>query len=81
MLSAKPICLKPNIIIPREFYMHIAAGLDMWHLSSIMPTLLVSDIQGPCLNLKTVFPCMGIPMLKIRWSRDRFIFNMGSLYR
>ena len=23
----------------------------------------------------------GIPVLKIRWSRDRRIFNMGILYR
>ena len=33
---------------------------------------------GPSLNIKTVFPmCMGVPMLKIRRSRDRLIFNMG----
>ena len=32
---------------------------------------------GPHLNIKTVFPRYGIPMLKIRWSRDRLIFNMG----
>ena len=25
----------------------------------------------------TVFPCMGIPMLKTRRSQDRLIFNMG----
>ena len=34
---------------------------------------------GPHLNKKTVFPGMGIPMLKIRWLRDRLIFNMGIL--
>ena len=28
-------------------------------------------------GIKTVFPGMGIPMLKIRRSRDRLIFNMG----
>ena len=28
-------------------------------------------------NIKTVFPGMGIPMLNIRRSRDRLIFNMG----
>ena len=28
-------------------------------------------------NQNPVFPGMGIPMLKIRWSRDRLIFNMG----
>ena len=32
---------------------------------------------GPCLNIKTVFPGMDIPMLKIRRSQDRLIFNMG----
>ena len=33
------------------------------------------------LNKKTVFPGIGIPMLKISRSWDRLIFNMGSLYR
>ena len=32
---------------------------------------------GPRLNIKTVFPRYGIPMLKIRRLRDRLIFNMG----
>ena len=32
---------------------------------------------GPRLNIKTVFPRYGIPMLKKRRSRDRLIFNMG----
>ena len=32
---------------------------------------------GPCLNIKTIFPRIGIPMLKIRRSWDRLIFNMG----
>ena len=32
---------------------------------------------GPCFNIKTVFPRYGIPILKIRRSRDRLIFNMG----
>ena len=32
---------------------------------------------GSCLNIKTIFPRMGIPMLKIRRSWDRLIFNMG----
>ena len=35
--------------------------------------------SGPRLNIKTVFPGMGIPMLKIRWSQDLLIFNMGIL--
>ena len=37
----------------------------------------LSTAPGPCLNIKTVFPGMGIPMLKIRRSQDRLIFNMG----
>ena len=32
---------------------------------------------GPHLNIKTAFPRYGIPMLKIRRSRDRLIVNMG----
>ena len=32
---------------------------------------------GPHLNIKTLFPGMEIPMLKIRRSQDRLIFNMG----
>ena len=31
----------------------------------------------PHFNIKTAFPRYGIPMLKIRRSRDRLIFNMG----
>ena len=37
----------------------------------------VSAWPGSRLNIKTVFPGMGIPMLKITRSRDRPIFNMG----
>ena len=32
---------------------------------------------GSRLNIKTIFPRYGIPMSKIRRSRDRLIFNMG----
>ena len=32
---------------------------------------------GPRLNIKTIFPVMGTPMLKIRRSRDCLNFNMG----
>ena len=32
---------------------------------------------GPRLNIKMVFPGMGNPMLKIRWSQDCLILNMG----
>ena len=33
--------------------------------------------SGPRVNIKTTFPGMGIPMLKITRSWDRLIFNMG----
>ena len=36
----------------------------------------ITCIQGP-VSLWTVFPGYGIPILKIRRSRDRLIFNMG----
>ena len=32
---------------------------------------------GSCLNIKTVFPDMGISVIKIRWSQDHLIFIMG----
>ena len=32
--------------------------------------------SGPRLNIDTVFPNMGIPVLKIRRLRDRIILNM-----
>ena len=31
--------------------------------------------SGPCFNIKTVFPGMGILMLKIRWSGNHVILN------
>ena len=33
--------------------------------------------SGPCQNIKTVFPSIGIPMLKIRRSQHSLIFNVG----
>ena len=39
--------------------------------------ILLKRRPGPSLNIKTVFPGYGIPMLKIRRSQDRLIFNMG----
>ena len=41
------------------------------------PEELTHRIQGPVSISKTSFPGMGIPMLKIRRSYDRLIFNMG----
>ena len=39
--------------------------------------LQVLKAPGSCLNMRPSFPGMGIPMLKIRRSWDRLIFNMG----
>ena len=36
-----------------------------------------SHWPGLRLNIKTIFPSMGIPILKIRRSQDRLISNMG----
>ena len=38
---------------------------------------VMAGISGPCLNRKTDFAKYGIPMLKIRRSGERLIFNMG----
>ena len=39
--------------------------------------IILKRRPGPSPNITAVFPGMGIPMLKIRRSPDRFIFNMG----
>ena len=42
--------------------------------------LRISDVEpspGPRLNKKTIFRMYGIPMLKIRRSRDRLLIHMG----
>ena len=38
------------------------------------------SISGPRFSINTIFPRIWIPMLKIRRSRDRLIFNIGTLY-
>ena len=40
-------------------------------------SILSQICTGPRLNIKTIFPRYGIPILKIRRSQDRLIFNMG----
>ena len=47
---------------------------------SVILGILMAELcwlPGPRLNIKTIFPNMGISMLKIRWSQDCLIFNMG----
>ena len=41
------------------------------------PTYMVARRPKPCVNIKTVFPRYRNPILKIRRSRDRHIYNMG----
>ena len=57
-------------IVRFEFKVWFGEGYPTWHQSPAE--------SGPRLNIKTVFPMYGIPMLKIRRSRDRLIFNMGN---
>ena len=52
----------------------IAVGID-----DIILTFLVLN-SGPHLNVKTVFPGMGISIMKIRLSWDSLIFIMGIPY-
>ena len=63
--------------------------LEAFHMiNSPIPTMILIGVvsqdsyawmrdPGPRLNIKTIFPGMGIPMLKIRRSQDRLIFKMG----
>ena len=51
--------------------------VDQLYETPPMPLAGECKPPGPCLNIKTVFPGSGIPMLKIRRSQDRLIFNIG----
>ena len=48
------------------------------HQPYTTPLLIILSFSesGPRFKIKTVFPGMGIPMIKIRPSRDCIIFNM-----
>ena len=47
------------------------------HTQHLLFTDYCSQETGPRFNIKTVCPSYGIPMLKIRRSRDRLTFSMG----
>ena len=51
---------------------------NFYQISNLIEISLVGQAPGLCLNIKMVFPGMGIPMLKIRQSWD-LIFNMEIL--
>ena len=58
-------------------------NIDIWLIRSqdhILQCFLWKR-PGPCLNIKTVFPGMGIPMIKIRLSRDRRNMGFPTLVR
>ena len=42
-------------------------------------SVAISQLTGPCLNIKTVFLGMRISIIKIRWWWDCLIFIMGIL--
>ena len=46
------------------FYLQYKSTWDMWG-------------SGPCLNITTIFPGMGMPMFRITQSWDHLLFNMG----
>ena len=39
--------------------------------------MYVSSTSGPRLNIKAVFPDIGIPIIKITWSSDRLVLIIG----
>ena len=57
----------PRSLVPSQETMCSLYGKEFLEISQ----------SGPRLNKKTVFPGIGIPMLKIRRSWDCLIFNMG----
>ena len=55
----------------------LAVNYGMANRERILHYSITGSIPRPCFNKKTVYPGMVIPMLKIRWSPDHLIFNMG----
>ena len=53
-------------------FLCIVASL-YYHPNISLKGLTQEGFPGPCFNIKTASPGMGIPMLKIRWSGDIFI--------
>ena len=64
-------CLNTNEVILKHRH-----KICFWNPLSVNWVHYSGD-PGPRLNIKTVFPGIGISMLKIRRLRDRLIFNMG----
>ena len=64
-------------------YVHVDQQLFLcWKLKE-PPKLLITiplcgKSAGACVSIKTFFPGMEIPIIKIRWSWDHLIFIMGS---
>ena len=78
----KPFISSTNDDQDLWLYMVSQGHNELTHCGLVMPYSIRNLghhwlLSGPCLNIKTVFPGMGIPMLKIRRLRDRLIFNMG----
>ena len=58
----------------------LCLGLDFKPWPIQLCLLFLAVFRNGAVHIKTVFPKYGIPMLKVRRSGDRLIFNMGSLY-
>ena len=72
------MCSHYNIVLsPKTYNRHPIAS---WWEQAIGCCLHVSSTSGPRLNIKAVFPDIGIPIIKIRWSSDRLILIMGITF-
>ena len=73
------ICCMANSMMPRELNIEESTWslLMPWRLLHICMHHSLSVGDGHQGRLKTVFPGIGIPVIKIRQSWDRLIFIMG----
>ena len=89
LVQSWPRCMMPyGITRPQN---HVGIYLHLYHFPALRwcrcvnsfligdndPFILHIQYQEPGPRLNMFFPGMGIPMLKIRRSWDRLIFNMG----
>ena len=69
---------KKSVLVPVTVWHWTSTIKLIRHLKQWWPSSLRHYVSpGPRLNIKTIFPGMGIPISKIRQSWDHLILNMG----
>ena len=77
LITVKCMRVETFVLICNCLFFNCLSSFPPNKVITALHVICVGKPPGPRLNIKTVFPRYGIPMLKIRWSWDRLIFEMG----